>query len=349
MREAGLARAPSPSVMIKCLAVIAIATLATWLCGARLADGVEAGGFLGDFSWWKETADDPTQGGAGGARFLYQAGLAAAALMIVSGAIAERARIWPYLVFAAAFAGLAQPIVEGWTWGGGYLAARGFSDFAGASVIHLSAGCAALAGALLVGPRYVRQETGRIAAPQYFDAGLAGLGGVLASLGLLGLLAGAGGGADSVESATAAARALISAAIAASAGVVVAMGLTQIVLKRVDAAAAVNGAIGGLVALSAEPLAPALWQAAIIGAFAGAIVALAPPLLNRLRIDDVAGATTAHLMCGVWGTMIVPWTKQGASYVEQAIGVAMIAAFASAISFLLWTLLKYSIGVRAAE
>ncbi len=348
LREAGLARMEQPLVPLKCLAVAAVAAAMTWLCGSGLASGVEPGGFLGDFVWWTAGDEAPGGGRAPGAIFLLQAALAAAGAMIVSGAVAERMKMWPFMVFAGVFAGLIYPVASSWAWGGGVLQQRGFVDYAGATILHSAAGWAALSGALLIGPRYLRQDSARFDAARPIDPGLAACGAVLIWFGVYGAVAGASAGLASVAAATAIAAALVNAALAASAGVLAAMIMTQIVYRRIDAAATINGAVGALAAISAEPFAPALWQAAVIGAFSGAIVTVGAPLLARARIDDVAGAIPAHLFCGVWGTLIVPWTKESASYVEQIIGIAMIGGFSSVMAFLAWTLLKYTVGLRLA-
>ena len=151
-----------------------------------------------------------------------------------------------------------------------------------------------------------------------------------------------------LDDAIAVAKIFVNTNMAACAGVVAALGLTQVLYKKVDLTIVLNGAIGGLVAITAEPLQPAIWQSILIGAVGGVIVTLAVPLLDKFKIDDVVGAIPAHLFCGIWGTLIVPWTNSDASFVGQLVGIIMIGVFVFSISLLLWLALKYTIGIRAS-
>ncbi|NWG71618.1 MAG: ammonium transporter [Parvularculaceae bacterium] len=348
-REAGVVRAKNAGASaVKAVALVAVSSLAAWLVGYNLIFSVEAGGFLGDFSVWA-----PNEEGASAisdaARFLYVALGGAAGAAILAGAVAERIRFWPFLVFTAAYASLVFPIAASWTWGGGYLAAAWkFVDFGGASLVHACGGWAALAGAVIVGPRLARYdgEEPRVQPPS--NPGLAAVGGLLIWLGLFAFMAGALPSLSAAADAMALARIFVNAQLAAAAGVVAAIALTEIIYKRPDLNTLINGAIGGLVAISAGPAEPALWQAAIIGAFSGAIVTVTRPLFDRFRIDDAAGVLPAHLLCGIWGALIVPWSNENATYLGQAAGVVVTAAFSLTMSILIWTLLRYTVGLRVS-
>lgn len=349
-REAGIVQAKNAGAAgVKSLVLGSVCALASWLVGYHLAFSVEPGGFLGGFAIW--TPDDEDPGGLGrasAARWLFMTSAAAVAAASISGALAERLKFWPLAIFAAGFAAVIFPVAAGWDWGGGYLEARWrFSDFAGATLVHSAAGWAALAGAVIVGPRLARYHDGEPAPWPAASPALAAIGGLFIWLGWFGLVAGAQLALTSAQDAVALARLFVNSHLAAAAGVVAAAALTSLIYKKVELPIVVNGAIGGLVAISAGPVEPALWQAAVVGAFSGVIVTVTGPLLDRFRIDDVVGAVPAHLVCGVWGTMIVPWANESATYLGQAAGAVIVGAFALSMSILFWTFLRYTVGVRA--
>jgi Amt family ammonium transporter len=349
MVEAGIVRARNAgAIAVKVAAAAAIASFMFWLVGAGLFNGVEKGGFLGSFALWSAKDVDPVGAGrASAAAFFFETALVAVAAAIISGALAERVRLFAFLLFTALYAGLVFPIGASWDWGGGYLEADWkFLDRAGATIVHASAGAAALAGALIVGARRGRFPARRASAPHGSSVPLSVVGALVVWLSSLGLIAGAAQGYGAIGDAIALSGVVVSANLAASGGVLAAILMSSMIYKRVDPALVVNGAIGGLVAISADPSSPALWQAALIGAFGGAIVTAGGPLLERLRIDDARGAVPAHLFCGVWGAAVVPWTNADASVLGQLVGAGMIAGFSFAMSALLWIAIKYSIGAR---
>lgn len=346
---AGLVRAKNAgTAALAVAAAFAVAAVATWVTGAELLYGVEPGGFLGPFGLWSADDPDPVgEGVAASARFLFAAALAGLAVAIVAGAVAERARLGAFLCFAAVFTGLIFPVGASWHWGGGYLAADWrFVDSAGAAVVHVAGGAAALAGCLIVGARRGRFQNRRPVPIAQESPPAAALGAVLVWLGLLGTLAGAQPGFSSVGAAIAVAGALVNANLAAAGGVIAAVVMGAVTEKRVNWTAVLNGAVGGLVSISAEPAAPALWQALLIGAFGGVIVASGATMLERMKIDDAAGGIPAHLLCGAWGTLVVPWTNAESSILGQIVGLLMISGFSFALSALVWIALKYSFGVR---
>ena len=351
MLEVGLVRAKNAAtICIKNISLYSIAGLMVWLTGYNLIYGVETGGLLGAFGFWSANDEDPAGlGHAASSDWFFQMVFVATAASIVSGALAERIKLWPFLIFTAFLTGLIYPIQASWEWGGGYLDANwGFADFAGSTLVHATGGWAALAGALVLGPRAGKYEGGRVHPMPGSNLPLATLGTFILWLGWFGFNGGSQLALGTIEDAIAVADVMVNTNMAACGGVLAAIAMTSFIYKKMDLTIVLNGAIGGLVSITAEPLTPAIWQAVMIGAAGGVIVTIAVPLLDRLKIDDVVGAIPAHLLCGIWGTLIVPWTNGEASLLGQAVGVLMNGAFVFLLSLCLWIMLRYSIGVRAA-
>jgi Amt family ammonium transporter len=349
--EAGLVRAKNAAaISLKTVSIYAIASLMVWLTGYNLIFGVEEGGFLGIFGLWSPSDADPVAAGrASSAFWFFQAAFAAAAASIVSGVLAERVKFWALMIFTIVLTGLIYPIAASWEWGGGFLDAEwGFADFAGSTIVHSVGGWAALAGALIVGARRGKYQGKRVTAMPGSNLPLAALGVFILWLGWFGFNGGSQLALGSVTDALAVAKIIVNTNMAASGGVVAALIMTSVIYKKIDITIVLNAAIGGLVAITAEPLAPAIWQAVFIGAFGGVLVTVGVPLLDRLKIDDVVGAIPAHLFCGIWGTLVVPWTNSDATLLGQAVGVSMVAAFAFGVAALLWISIKYSIGARVS-
>lgn len=349
--ETGLVRAKNAAaIALKNVSIYAVASLMVWISGYNLLFGVETGGLLGSFGIWAPADPDPVGAGRASAAFwFFQAVFVATAASIVSGALAERVKFWALMVFTAALTGLIYPIAASWEWGGGYLDAEwGFVDFAGSTLVHSVGGWAALAGALIVGARRGKYQGKRLTPMPGSNLPMAALGVFILWLGWFGFNGGSQLALGAVADAIAVAKVIVNTNMAASGGVVAALIMTQLIYKKIDITIVLNAAIGGLVAITAEPLAPAIWQAVIIGAFGGVIVTVGVPLLDRLKIDDVVGAIPAHLFCGVWGTLVVPWTNADASILGQLVGVAMVAAFAFGVSALIWVAIKYSMGARVS-
>lgn len=350
MVETGLVRSKNAAAScLKKIAGLAAAILAYWLTGFHLFHGVEPGGLLGNFALWGPSDIDPVgAGAASSASFFYESALAALVVAIVSGALAERARLFAFVTFSVLLAGLIFPIVASWDWGGGHLETEWkFHDFAGASLINITGGAAALAGALIVGPRRGKYHGRRVTPLPGSNLPLAALGALIVWFGWFGLIAGASGSYSAIGDAIALATMIVNANMAAAGGVLAAIVMTAMIYKRVDLTIVLNAAIGGLVSLSADPLSPAAWQAALIGAMGGVIVTAGVPLLDRVRIDDPAGVVPAHLFCGLWGTLVVVWTNSEAQLAGQLIGILIIFAFAFGMSALVWTALRFSVGLRA--
>jgi Amt family ammonium transporter len=351
MLESGLVRARNAAaICLKNVAVYSVAGIMVWFVGYHLLYGVEAGGFLGKFALWSPHDLDPVgKGVASSADFFFQMVFVATAASIVSGALAERVKLGAFLIFTMALTGLIYPIAASWDWGKGYLDAEWkFFDFAGSTIVHSTGGWAALSGALIVGARRGKFAGGRVTPMPGSNLPLAALGVFILWLGWFGFNAGSQLAFGAIGDAIAVATIVVNTNMAAAGGVLAAIIMTTMIYKRVDLTIVLNGAIGGLVSITADPLSPAIWQALLIGAFGGAIVTVGVPLLDRLKIDDVVGAIPAHLFCGIWGTLVVPWSNAEASILGQIVGVVMVGVFAFGMSALVWVTLKYSIGVRVS-
>ncbi len=350
MLEAGLVRAKNAAtICLKNIALYSVAGLMVYLVGYNLIYGVAEGGIIGKFGPWGADDSDPIGTGyAAGADWYFQMVFVATAASIVSGTLAERIRLWPFLIFVAFLTGFIYPIQAGWVWGGGWLDAR-FDDFAGSTLVHSTGGWAALAGAIVLGPRAGKYMHGRVTPIPGSSLPLATLGAFILWLGWFGFNGGSQLALGAISDAISVSKIVVNTNMAACGGVIAALALTQILYKKADLTIILNGAIGGLVSITAEPLQPAVYQAILIGAVGGVIVTLAVPLLDKLKIDDVVGAIPAHLFCGVWATLIVPMSNHEVTFFGQLTGVLAIGAFVFGVSLLLWLALKYSIGIRASE
>ncbi len=350
MLEVGLVRAKNAAtICVKNIALYSIAGIMVWLFGYNLIYGVAEGGVFGKLAiWGADDSDALGMGYAASSDWYFQMVFVATAASIVSGTLAERIKLWPFLLFVAVLTGFIYPIQAGWVWGTGFLDAR-FDDFAGSTLVHSTGGWAALAGAIVLGARKGKYEGGQVHPYPGSSLPLAALGTFILWLGWFGFNGGSQLALGTIDDAISVAKIFVNTNMAACAGVVTALVLTQLLYKKVDLTIVLNGAIGGLVSITAEPLQPAIYQAILIGAVGGAIVTFAVPLLDKLKIDDVVGAIPAHLFCGIWGTLIVPLSNKGVTFLGQLTGVVVIGAFVFAASLLVWLALKYTIGIRANE
>ena len=358
MLESGMVRAKNVgTICVKNISLYSVAGIMFYLVGYNLLYGIDEGGYLGSFGIWGGddsalTAETPDYSGgySTGADWYFQMVFVATAASIVSGTVAERIKLWPFLGFVVLLTAFIYPIQASWVWGGGWLSAAGFSDFAGSTLVHSVGGWAALVGAILLGARAGKYGAdGSVTPIPGSSMPLATLGTFILWLGWFGFNGGSQLALGSGIDAAAVADIFINTNMAAAAGVVAAMIATQLLYGKVDLTMALNGAIGGLVSITAEPLAPSIGQALFIGAFGGILVVLAVPLLDKLKIDDVVGAIPAHLVCGIWGTMIVPLSNTGTAYGTQFLGVVSIGVFAIIASTIGWMLLKLTVGIRVSE
>ena len=274
----------------------------------------------------------------------------ATAASIVSGTVAERIRLWPFLLFVVILCGAIYPVTGAWQWGGGWLSEIGFSDFAGSTLVHSVGGWAALTGALIIGARKGRYGAdGRVVAMPGSSIPLATLGAFILWFGWFGFNGASQLALGTLEDAASVGRVVVNTNTAAAAGVIVSMVIMQILYKKVDVTMALNGALGGLVAITAEPLTPTFLSAAIIGGIGAALVVVTVPLLDKLKIDDVVGAIPVHLVAGIWGTLAVPFTNPDTSFSAQIIGILAVGAFTLVATGIVWFAIKATIGVRPSE
>ncbi len=356
MLEAGMVRTKNVATMcIKNISLYSVAGILYYLIGYNLMyDGVD-GGFMGAFAPWgvddaAVAQGDFNAGYASGSDWFFQMVFVATAASIVSGTVAERIKLWPFLIFVVILTGIIYPIEGAWQWGGGWLAEMGFADFAGSTIVHSTGGWAALTGAIILGARRGKYgKDGQVTPIPASSLPLATLGTFILWFGWFGFNGGSQLALGSAADAVAISNIYINTNIAAAGGVVAAMIMTQLVYKKVDLTMALNGALAGLVSITAGPDTPTLGSALIIGAIGGVIVVFAIPMLDRFKIDDVVGAIPVHLLAGIWGTMAVPITNSDASFLTQAIGVIAIGAFVVIASSIAWLAIKATMGLRLDE
>ena len=352
MLESGMVTSKSVSVICaKNIGLFSIAAIMFWLVGYNLAYGIPEGGYIGKFVPWSDASKIGT-GYADGSDWYFQMVFCATTVSIVSGTLAERIKLWPFFLCAAILAGIIYPIVMGWQWGGGWLAARGFSDFAGSTLVHSTGGAAALAGAIILGPRLGRfNKKGEAAAIKPFAASsipLVTLGVFVLWLGWFGFNGGSQLAMGTADDAIAVSKIFINTLLAGAGGVMAAGAVTRLSGKT-DVVQMLNGCIGGLVAITAEPLLPSPLAAIMIGAVGGIIVVYGTKFLFAMKIDDVVGAVPAHLFAGIWGTLIVPATNSGANFGTQLLGVLSINIFVFVVAYIVWSIMKATMGIRLSK
>ena len=353
MLEAGSVTSKSVSVICaKNIGLFSIAGMMFWLCGYNLAYGISEGGYIGKFLPWSDASKIET-GYSDASDWYFQMVFCATTVSIVSGTLAERIKLWPFLLFAAILSGIIYPIVMGWKWGGGWLAAANFQDFAGSTLVHSTGGAAALAGAFLLGPRLGRfTKKGEPAPMKPFAASsipLVTIGVFILWLGWFGFNGGSqlaiGTGADAI----AVAKIFMNTFLAGAGGVMAAATMTRLHFGKTDVIQMLNGCIGGLVAITAEPLMPSPLAAILIGAVGGIIVVYGTKLLFALKIDDVVGAIPAHLFAGIWGTLAVPITNPDATFGAQLLGIISVNVFVFVVAYIVWAIMKSTIGIRLSK
>jgi len=282
--------------------------------------------------------------------YFFQLMFCAATASIVSGALAERIKLWPFLVFTVVLTGLIYPIQASWKWGEGFLDAAGFLDFAGSTVVHSVGGWAALTGAIILGPRIGKYAAdGKVNPIQGSNLALATLGTFILWLGWFGFNGGSQLAMGSLGDMADVSRIFVNTNMAAAGGAVVAMILTQVSYGKVDLTMVLNGALAGLVSITAEPLYPTIGWSLLIGGIGGAIVVYGVPLLDKLNIDDVVGAIPVHLFAGIWGTLAVVLTNPGASLGTQIYSILVVGVFVVVTSAVVWLVLKAITGIRVSE
>lgn len=357
MLEAGLVRSKNVSMQcLKNIGLYSIAGLMFWVIGYSIAypgfEGTSTDFFgVAGFPYAMQGVGeaDVDTGYSIASDWFFQMVFCATTASIVSGTVAERVKIVPFFIFVTVLTAFIYPVVVSWEWGAGWLDSYGFSDFAGSTLVHSTGGWAALMGALIIGPRLGRYVDGKVTVMPGSSIPLATLGTFILWLGWFGFNGASQLAMGTIGDASDVSKIFVNTNMAAAAGVMVAVALTQIMYKKVDVTMALNGALAGLVSITAEPLAPTVLQSMIIGGIGGAIVVFAVPMLDKLKIDDVVGAIPVHLMAGIWGTIIVPLSNSDATYGVQALGIAAIGGFTIVTSAIVWLILKFTIGIRPSQ
>ena len=362
MLESGSVRTKNASMIcLKNIGLYSIAGLAYFFIGYNLMYVDLVGGVIGSFNLlYGPTSEEIALVGGGGdaagfvagnsystmSDWFFQMVFVATAASIVSGALAERVKMWTFFIFTLALTAVIYPIVGAWTWGGGWLDELGFQDFAGSTIVHGVGGWAALAGILVVGPRlgkFHRDGTPRPTPPS--NVLVVTLGVFILWFGWFGFNGGSQLALGSASDAVAMSHVLVNTNLAAAAGVMAALGLSRYILGRMDLFAGLNGAIAGLVSITAGPDITEHYWAVIIGAIGGIICTAGLKLFERLQLDDVVGAVPAHLFAGIWGTLAASIVA-GADLGVQLVGVLAVGAFVFAVSWVLWQVLARALSVR---
>lgn len=354
MLEAGLVRSKNVSMQcLKNIALYSIAGIMYWAIGYNIMYVGVDGGYFGSVSFsypFDAVGGDALDTGYSTASdWFFQMVFVATTASIVSGAVAERIKVWPFMIFTAVLTGILYPVTGAWTWGAGWLSEAGFSDFAGSTIVHSVGGWAALTGAIILGSRKGKYVDGRTVPMPGSSIPLATLGTFILWLGWFGFNGASQLAMGTIGDVSDVSRIFANTNLAAAGGVVAAVILTQVMYKKIDVTMALNGALAGLVSITAEPLAPSGGASILIGAVGGVIVVFAVPMLDKLKIDDVVGAIPVHLIAGIWGTLIVPATNSGTSYGTQIMGIIAMGAFAAISSAVVWYILKLTVGIRASE
>ena len=368
MLEAGSVRTKNASVIcLKNIGLYSIAGLAYYIIGYNLMY-TDVGSVIGSFKLFYGSspeeiallgATDETKAAATAAvvgsgystmsDWFFQMVFVATAASIVSGALAERVKLWTFFAFVAVLTAIIYPIVGAWTWGGGWLTEMGFKDFAGSTIVHSTGGWAALAGALIVGPRLGKfRSDGSVKSTPPSNVPAVTLGVFILWLGWFGFNGGSQLALGSAADAVGMSNVLANTNLAAGAGVMAAVSVARLILGRVDLLAVLNGAIGGLVAITAGPDFTDHYWAILIGAIGGIVCVSGMKLLEILKLDDVVGAIPAHLLAGIWGTLAV-CIASGGDFVTQLVGILAIGAFVFAASLAVWFVLDKTIGARVTQ
>ena len=361
MLEAGAVRSKNSSMIcLKNIGIYSIAGLAYYVIGYNLMY-VDVGSVIGSFQIFYSSsasevallegaadavADVIGNGHAVMSDWFFQMVFVATAASIVSGAIAERVKMWTFFVFVLILTGVIYPIVGAWTWGGGWLAEMGFSDLAGSTIVHGTGGWAALAGVLVIGPRLGKfRRDGSVKPTPPSNVLMVTLGVFILWLGWFGFNGGSQLALGSALDAVAMSNVLVNTNLAAAGGVVMALIVSRPLLGRIDLFAGLNGAIAGLVAITAGPGLVDHYWSILIGAVGGLIVVAGIRVLEDRKVDDVVGAIPAHLMSGVWGTLVVG-ISGGAPFGVQLVGILAVGAFVFVASWVVWRLLDRWMGLR---
>ncbi|MBO1516890.1 ammonium transporter [Psychrobacter halodurans] len=366
MLEAGLVRSKNTvEILTKNIALFATACTMYMICGYAIMYGGEwfLSGIAGGDALVADALAASNENGFGGdsvysaaSDFFFQVVFVATCMSIVSGAVAERMKLWSFLLFAVVMTGLIYPLEGSWTWGGNdvfglyNLGDLGFSDFAGSGIVHMAGAAAALAGVLLLGARKGKYgPKGEIRAIPGANLPLAALGTLILWMGWFGFNGGSVLKLGDIASANSVAMVFLNTNAAAAGGAIGALLLARLIFGKADLTMLLNGALAGLVAITAEPSTPSALQATLFGLIAGVIVVLSILALDKLKIDDPVGAISVHGVVGLFGLLLVPITNPAATFLGQIAGAATIFVWVFVASLIVWALIKLIIGLRISE
>ncbi len=361
MLEAGLVRAKNTAeILTKNVALFAIACIMYMLMGYNIMYPADGNGYIpaldlsfmfgGDHSVEEVLGSNGDIYYSGMSDFFFQVVFVATAMSIVSGAVAERMKLWSFLLFCVVMTGVIYPMQGYWKWGGGFLDAAGFNDFAGSGVVHLCGASAALAGVILLGARKGKYTAdGKVNAIPGANMPLATLGTFILWLGWFGFNGGSELIVSNITEANAVAAVFVNTNAAAAGGVVAALITARALFGKADLTMALNGALAGLVAITAEPLAPTPLWATIVGAIGGILVVFAIITMDKVKIDDPVGAISVHGVVGMWGLIAVPMSNAEATFGAQLLGLLVIFAWTFIASFIVWLVIKAVMGIRVSE
>jgi Amt family ammonium transporter len=366
MLEAGLVRSKNTvEILTKNVALFATASIMYMVCGYAIMYGGDLflSGIAGGDTLVEDALAASAENGFGGdsvysaaSDFFFQVVFVATCMSIVSGAVAERMKLWAFLLFAVVMTGFIYPLEGSWTWGGNdvfglfNLGDMGFSDFAGSGIVHMAGAAAALAGVLLLGPRKGKYgPKGEIRAIPGANLPLAALGTLILWMGWFGFNGGSVLKLGDIASANSVAMVFLNTNAAAAGGAVGALIIARIIFGKADLTMLLNGALAGLVAITAEPSTPSALQAKLFGVVAGVIVVLSILALDKIKIDDPVGAISVHGVVGLFGLLIVPITNPASTFIGQIAGAATIFAWVFVASFIVWVIIKAVIGIRISE
>jgi ammonium transporter, Amt family len=361
MLEAGLVRAKNTAeILLKNIGLYSIACVMYMLVGYGLMYGGDGGGLFGGFSLLgtdDNSVADVTGGGEEApyysnlSDFFFQVVFVATAMSIVSGAVAERMKLWAFFAFAVVLTGFIYPIQGYWSWGGGFLSELGYSDYAGSGIVHMAGASAALAGVILLGARKGKYGPGgQVNAIPGANLPLATLGTLILWMGWFGFNGGSELKVSDVASANNVALVFTNTNLAAAGGLIAALITAKLWFGKADLTMALNGALAGLVSITADPLSPAPLLATVIGAIGGVIVVGSIVMLDRkFKIDDPVGAISVHGVAGIWGILAVLLSNDEATLVGQLAGIGVIFAWVFGVSLLVWFVIKMIMGIRVGE
>ena len=358
MLEAGLVRGKNTvEILTKNVALYAIACIMYMIVGYNLMYGDGVNSLIPGLSFFlgaDNSVDEVLRSGgdtyySNMSDFFFQVVFVATAMSIVSGAVAERMKLWSFLLFAVVMTGVIYPVQGYWKWGGGFLEGLGFLDFAGSGMVHLCGASAALAGVILLGARRGKYVKGRVKAIPGSNLPLATLGTFILWLGWFGFNGGSVLKISSIEKANAVAMVFVNTNMAAAGGLVAALLLARSWFGKADLTMALNGALAGLVAITAEPLTPTPLLATVVGAIGGLIVVTSIIVLDKAKIDDPVGAISVHGIVGIWGLLAVAFTNPKGSLLAQLIGIGTIFCWCFGMSFIVWLVIRSIIGIRVSE